>query len=60
MWTTTACILLSVAAVACAQGSANAGDPAVAKIGDEVITASELSRPRSFSVLCSRRLPLKE
>ena len=39
-------VLLTVAAVACAQqppaASAVAGDPVVARIGDEVITESEL------------------
>jgi len=55
MWTTTACILLSVAAVACAQGPADAGDPAVAKIGDEVITASELETLAGPSLVALRQ-----
>jgi len=46
LWTTMECVVLTVAAVACAQGpaaaSANADDPVVARIGDEVITESEL------------------
>lgn len=46
LWTTIGCVVLTVAAVACAQGpatgSANADDPVVAKIGDSVITQSEL------------------
>ena len=46
LWTTMGCVVLTVAAVACAQGpaaaSANADDPVVARIGDEVITESEL------------------
>jgi len=55
MWTTTACILLSVAAVACAQEPANAGDPAVAKMGDEVITASELETLTGSSLVALRQ-----
>ena len=55
MWTTTTCILLSVAAVACAQGPANAGDQAVAKIGDEVITASELEALAGSSLVALRQ-----
>jgi len=46
LWTTMGCVLLSVAAVACAQGPAappaDADDPVVARIGDEVITESDL------------------
>jgi protein-disulfide isomerase len=55
MWTTTASILLSVAAVACAQGPANAEDPAVAKIGDQVITASELEALAGSSLVALRQ-----
>jgi len=54
-WTTTACILLSVAAVACAQGPAIAGDPVVAKLGDEVITASELETLAGSSLVALRQ-----
>ena len=55
MWTTTASILLSVAAVACAQAPASADDPAVAKIGDEVITASELETLTGSSLVSLRQ-----
>ena len=55
MWTTTASILLSVAAVACAQGPASADDPAVAKFGDEVITASELEALAGSSLVALRQ-----
>jgi protein-disulfide isomerase len=55
MWTMTACILMSVAAIACAQGPANADDPAVAKIGDEVITASELETLAGSSLVALRQ-----
>ena len=55
MWTTTASILLLVAAVACAQGPANVDDPAVAKFGDEVITASELETLASSSLVALRQ-----
>ena len=55
MWTTTASILLSVAAVACAQGPASADDPAVAKFGDEAITASELEALTGSSLVALRQ-----
>ena len=55
MWTMTASILLSVAAVACAQGPVTADDPAVAKIGDEVITASELEALAGPSLVALRQ-----
>ena len=44
LWTTMLTAMLAVAAVACAQGAPNAGDPAVATIGDEVITESQLEK----------------
>jgi protein-disulfide isomerase len=55
LWTTMGCILLTVAAVACAQGPANADDPAVAKIGEEVITASELEVLTGSSLVALRQ-----
>lgn len=57
MWTTIGSALLSMAAVACAQGpaAANADDPAVAKIGDEVITASELEAMTGPSLVALRQ-----
>lgn len=54
-WTTAVCILLSVAAVACAQGPADVADPAVAKFGDEVITASELEALAGSSLVSLRQ-----
>ena len=55
MWTTTASILLSVAAVACAQEPANVDDPVVAKIGDQVITESELETLAGSSLVALRQ-----
>ena len=55
MWTTTASILLSVAAVACAQGPVTADDPEVAKFGDQVITASELETLAGSSLVALRQ-----
>ena len=55
MWTTTASILLLVAAVACAQGPASTDDSAVAKFGDEVITASELEALAGSSLVALRQ-----
>ena len=55
MWTTTAGIVLSMAAVACAQGTATADDPAVATVGDEVITASELETLAGSSLVALRQ-----
>lgn len=55
MWTTTACFLLLSAAVACAQAPVNADDPAVAKVGDEVITASELETLAASSLVSLRQ-----
>ena len=53
--TTMGCALLIVAAVACAQGPAKADDPVVAKIGDEVITASELEALTGSSLVALRQ-----
>jgi protein-disulfide isomerase len=44
-----------MAAVACAQEPATADDPAVAKIGDEVITASELETLTGSSLVALRQ-----
>jgi protein-disulfide isomerase len=55
LWTTVGCALLVVAAVACAQTPADAGDPAVAKIGDEVITESELEALTGPSLVSLRQ-----
>jgi predicted DsbA family dithiol-disulfide isomerase len=55
MWTTTASIVLSMAAVACAQGPADADDPVVATMGDEVITASELETLAGSSLVALRQ-----
>ncbi len=44
IWTFAGCLLVLAASIACAQepGKASTGDEVVAKIGDEVITATEL------------------
>ncbi|MBD3855328.1 MAG: DsbA family protein [Acidobacteria bacterium] len=55
MWTTTASILLSVVAVACAQGPEGVDDPEVAKFGDQVITASELETLAGSSLVALRQ-----
>ena len=55
LWTSVGCALLVVAAVACAQSQADAGDPAVAKIGDEVITESELEALTGPSLVSLRQ-----
>ena len=53
------CVLLTVAAVACAQEPAaelaGADDPAVAKVGDDVITASELEAMTASSLVALRQ-----
>jgi protein-disulfide isomerase len=55
LWTTMFSAMLAVAAVACAQGDANAEDPAVARIGDEVITESQLEALVGTSLVSIRQ-----
>ena len=55
MWTMTACVVLLVAAVACAQGPEKVDDSTVAKIGDEAITASELKALAGSSLVALRQ-----
>ena len=55
LWTTLACVVLTVAAVACAQGSESAGDPVVARIGDEVITENQLESLVGTSLVSLRQ-----
>jgi protein-disulfide isomerase len=47
--------MLAVAAVACAQGASDAEDPAVATIGDEVITESQLETLVGTSLVSLRQ-----
>ena len=49
------CVLLAVAAVACAQAPVSADDPPVAKIGDEVITESQLEELAGPSLVALRQ-----
>jgi len=59
LWMTMGSVLLTVAGVACAQqpsaAPAGAGDPVVARIGDEVITESELEDMLGPSLLKLRQ-----
>lgn len=55
LWTTLAGVVLTVAAVACAQGSESTGDPVVARIGDEVITESQLESLVGTSLVSLRQ-----
>jgi len=55
LWMTMGCVLVTVAAVACAQAPANTGDQVVAKFGDQVITASELENLAGPSLVALRQ-----
>jgi len=55
LWTTLGCVLLVVASLACAQEIENAEDPVVAKIGDEVITESQLEAMVGSSLVSLRQ-----
>ena len=55
LWTTMFTATLAVAAVACAQGDVSAEDPAVARIGDEVITESQLDALVGTSLVSLRQ-----
>ena len=55
IWATLSCVLLTVASVACAQAPANTEDAVVAKMGDEVITASELEQLAGPSLVSLRQ-----
>jgi hypothetical protein len=55
LWTTLGCVLLTAASLACAQEIENAEDPAVARIGDEVITESQLEALVGTSLVSIRQ-----